>query len=367
MKRIGIMTFYGAKNFGANLQAYALQTVLSQQFSVAIINYKSRSIHKAYYQKKDLKEIVKDFIKSIVFYKYISRVKKKRKLFEEFNSKYTESTRIYTSEDIFQINEEFDIVISGSDQVWNDRLLSGDWNYLLPFLDSSKKYSYAASFGGKTIKEENKEIYKKLISSYQSILLRENSGIEVLRQIGIDNHNVKVVSDPVFLMSQTEWKKRLSLSGTRTNDYILILIIAKETYSIEYASELSKEMNCHVKFININDSRNGLVSDFDNIIEVGPIEFLNLIINAKCVVTTSFHALAFSLIFNTPFFFELNHSPVNNNDRIEQLSTMFGLQQYEITSPNATGIGEYDWERINLILDKYRNESLKILFDSLPN
>lgn len=365
MLKIGIMTYYGARNYGASLQAYALQEVLKVKYNASVINYKSRVINKDYFTKKTFVEWLKYLAKKILFQKYMLEVKKKDELFELFNTEFIVPTEIYTEETVSELNNVFDIVISGSDQIWNDRIFKDDWNYLLPFLNDEKKYSYAASFGGDQILSQNTDRFKLYLQSYKSLLIREQSGYSIIKELGIDREDVRVVADPVFLLSSNEWKNKLKLSCENECDYIAVLIIAKETYALQYAEKLAKKLNAKVKYINIFDYRKIDNPAFESVISAGPIEFLNIVLNAKCVITTSFHALAFALIFNVPFYYELNHNKQNNNDRIIQLSNIFDLNNYEIKNADATGLGEYDWKTINIKMKDYRNNSLDILFDSL--
>lgn len=125
-------------------------------------------------------------------------VKKKDELFELFNAEFIIPTKIYTEETVSELNKVFDIVISGSDQIWNDRIFKDDWNYLLPFLNDEKKYSYAASFGGDQILSQNTDRFKLYLQSYKSLLIREQSGYSIIKGLGIDREDVKVVADPVF-------------------------------------------------------------------------------------------------------------------------------------------------------------------------
>lgn len=365
MKNIGIMTFYGASNYGANLQAYALQEVLKEKYNVLVINYKSPAIHPDYYKRTSIIEKFKDVVRGIIYYKFFKQVNIKNKKFYDFNNGYIVPSRVYTIDNIETIDSEFDIVISGSDQVWNDRLFKNDWNYLLPFLDRAKKYSYAASFGGDRIKEENVTKYKSYIEDYTSILLREHSGYSILRKLGIQRDDVRIVADPVFLLDKTEWVNKLHLNKNSQSEYILVLIISSETNALRFAESMSKITGYPVRYLNAKNLRIIDYSSFEYINDAGPIDFLNLIMNSKCVITTSFHAIAFSLIFNIPFFYELNHKLINNNDRIMQLASEFELQDYEIINADACEIGFYNWEKINERIQTYRESSLEILYDSL--
>ena len=100
------------------------------------------------------------------------------------------------------------------------------------------------------------------------------------------------------------------------------------------------------------------VSGVENILSAGPIEFLEYIRNADYVVTSSFHALAFSIIFNVPFYYELCKDGSNNNERLENVANIFNLKDREIVGDGKLiQTNNIDWKNVNLVLDNYLHNS----------
>ena len=237
----------------------------------------------------------------------------------------------------------------------------------MSFTTDEKKYSYAASFGTTDISDEHKVEIKNFLSKFQVLLLREKTGLNIINDLGIDNERSYCVCDPVFLLDKLTWINKFSLYHQNSQDYILVYIVAKQTNLIEFAKKLARERKLKLKFLNLSGNRHICPKGFENILDAGPIEFLNLIYNAKYVLTTSFHALAFSIIFNIPFYYELNKSLHNNNDRLIHLSEVFNVENKEIISGEYNEHDDYDWKDINCRLKDYKSESIRILQDSLRN
>ena len=188
MKKIGIITFHRALNYGAKLQAYALQETLKAEYDVSIIDYRCPFIENIYYNpffKK--KKSIKFLIKNILCYKKLKQLNiAKKQLYDEFlkfDLQYLNiSSKKYLPENIAEANNEYDYFIAGSDQIWNLRLTGRDWNYFLEFADNSKKYSYAASFGGGIQDEDIIDIANRL-KTFQSLLVRERSGVNIINYV----------------------------------------------------------------------------------------------------------------------------------------------------------------------------------------
>lgn len=365
MKKIGIVTFHNSLNYGAVLQAYALQEILGKNYNASVVNYKSLVMHNEnlnFYNR--VKKITKSILKWVIFYHRSYLIKTKENRFKDFINNNLNLSSKYNSKTIFKANNEYDAFISGSDQVWNTKLTKRDWNYYLAFADSNKKYSYAASFGGSSILEEDKDKIKNYLGDYQSLLVRESSGKKIITDLGISEKEIEVVSDPVFLLNKEDWVNKLKLE--KSNDkYIVLYLVAKQKDLVEYAKSLSKETGYKVKFINLYNEKREDCNEFQNILDAGPQEFLELILNAQYVLTTSFHALAFSLVFNVPFIYELNNEKNNNNSRLENIAKYFNVENYEINSITNPMI--YSWKEINEKLSKYQNDSKEILFRSLED
>ena len=304
-KKIGILTFHDADNLGAVLQAYALKTVIEKDCGAVaeIIDYKCNKITETKYVQKGsgLKNLIK-YIPVSVYY-YI-----KRRSFMKFrNGKLGCSEASYTKENIKKTESDYDIFITGSDQIWNPECSGDDYTYLLDFVsDNSKKYSYAASIGNYDISKAGSK-WLELIKDYSGISVRENSAYEQLEACGISN--VKVHADPVMLLSQEDWKSVMSEPIIKEK-YVLVYMVLPDVNVMKKATEYAKKHNCKV----ISNK-----TSLEFILHNSPSEFLSWIYNADYVFTNSFHGTAFSLILNKKFFSDTEMVGGGINKRVVDL------------------------------------------------
>lgn len=366
MKRIAILTFQRANNHGAKLQAYALQEQLSRRYESYILDYRSNVIESGYEEPViGLSSKAKFYIRWVIYHRYMKYQKRQRENFQRFTEHYLKLTDSYYKENIHEVDPQFDAFIAGSDQIWNGNITGGDSTYFLDFTQPKKRYSYAASFGSDKLSECYEKNIKSYLEGFNTILLREKSGFEILSRYSIDCSKSKMVCDPVYLLSREEWLTKLNLNQEK-QEYIFVFLVAKDTFAIPFARNLRDKYGCTVKFFSSYGGRKGCPKDFDDVSYAGPIEFLSLILNAKYVVTTSFHAMSFSIIMNVPFFYELNHSINNKNARLENIAEIFELQKREILDDRIDIDDDtIEWNRVNEKIREYREQSIGDLLDSL--
>lgn len=368
LKRIAIITFHRTSNYGAALQTFALQTKLSNKYTVDILDYRNSYLEKNYLAKTNsFSEKARVIVRRLVYPVKTRRLDIRRKRFELFYKKFhVLSNIIYNADNIRTASDNYDAFIVGSDQVWNLHLSRNDWNYFLEFAPPLKRYSYAASISIKNTAEINHRIQRDL-NEFQSILVRENTAVSFLQSIGV-NKQVIAVCDPVFLMSADEWEKNLPIAvGNNTGKHILLYTVANVQESLDFAKKLGMYNKLPVISISSNQSVK-TVDGVVNIFDAGPIEFLRYIREAAYVVTSSFHAMAFSIIFNVPFYYELCRDGSNNNDRLENVAEIFHLQDRNINNVKSeSDSNDINWDEVNSLLKGYRDISATLLLDSLKN
>lgn len=358
MSRIGILTFHSANNFGALLQTVSLQKTITERGDVEceLINYEPEFIRKDYsispFKSKHPKTVIKSALR------IPDKIKRNLK-FQAFREENTVCSKQCQNEDDFKnICNSFDEIIVGSDQIWNYNLTEYDMHYFLPEIDASvKKVAYAASTGGAdfSTKESNKMI--QCLQNFRDISVRESASKTALEQ-RLNERNIEVVLDPVFLTSKNSWMQLAA--GPVKNDYILFF---KMGYSktaepaLEFVRKLSQETG--YELLMLWDQETWFkYRDVKHIGAVGPAEFLQWIAGAKCVVTNSFHATAFSIILNTPFYVE---TEIERKDRVLNILDIFKLQKCGLVkgkSKNGMAIPEIEWNAVNSLLDKERKKSL---------
>lgn len=344
MKKIGIITFQRAHNYGAILQAYALQNILSKNYDTEIIDYRNNEIEKEYKILKIRNKSLKSFIKSTVLsILYIVKNTKRYLKFNKFIKQNIKLTESYKSEK--NLKEKYpqkDIYITGSDQVWNYDIAGRKIDaYTLNFGDESiKKISYAASIGTNELNKNNIKKYIENISKLNFISVREKNAQTYLNKI--IEKPVEVTLDPTLLLTGKEWNDLLLNEKAKYKGYILGYTVSNDI------KEYSKILNylsskTGKKIIHFDKSNRNIKHVLKNAYATDPIEFLQLIKNADYVIATSFHATVFSILFHKKFWII---PPKKTSSRMISLLEMLGLKNRIIESFDEFTKSNYD-ENIN--------------------
>ncbi len=199
--------------------------------------------------------------------------------------------------DLESLNDDFDYFVCGSDQIWNVQCTDFNPNYMLSFVyDKHKCVAYAPSLGAGADNEATKENIAQYTSGFKALSSRETKSSAIIASA--TKRPVEDVVDPVFLLSSDEWAA-ISPDRIVKGDYILGYFIGDVDGMRDFARQLGKDkkMPVVVVYKNLRD----LKYNFCNHYEVGPAEFVSLLRNATYVVTNSFHAVSFSLIFKKNF------------------------------------------------------------------
>lgn len=202
--RVGILTFQFADNYGAVLQAFALKRAIeSENHEVEIVDYYPKHFKKLYSLNPFL--VLPDirwFVKKCLRFPY--RIIQ-RKRFEEFRDIYLNLTKECVGKaQTEKIAEKYDLIVFGSDQIWNTDIVGNDNVYFGCLGEGKKKIAYAASLGTKVLKEEQKVLFDENLRRFERISVREKSGQDLLyEQFG---GHAEVVCDPVFLLKKEEWE-----------------------------------------------------------------------------------------------------------------------------------------------------------------
>lgn len=361
--KIGVLTFHKTTNYGAELQKYALQKILRKKgFNSEVIDYKCEAVEKreltmnlfTLIREKKFKDIIKCIFRSD---SQFIRTNKFRNFSNEFV--YT-SANSYDKTNIKEANDQYSDFIVGSDQVWNMNLTNGDYTYLLDFVDDdSKKKSYAASFGYKEIPKEHLEKNKELLNKFAILNVREKQGKDILSKI--TDKEINVTIDPTLLLKDEEWNELLDDYVPYKKDYILVYLpeFSKEVFS--NIRNLAKREKCKILYIH-GSLRNE--RGMKNLRTASPIDFLGLIKNAKYVITGSFHAICFSLIYKKEFFYTV--APFKkNNSRIENLLKLVELENRKLDNCMNEHIKEINYDKVYPVIEKEREDSKEILLKTV--
>lgn len=284
MRNIGIVTFCNANNYGAVLQAYGLSQYLNKENEVEFLNIKFNP--KVETSQKEIME------KNTLSKKIIGKIKKMK--FEEFrkNNLRISNQVIHGDKDSNDIQDKYDYYIVGSDQVWNTDITNKTKAFFLDFEKSKPKIAYAASYGRENINVTEKEWSKECLKDFKAVSVREKeSAIYLNQELKIDS---KVVCDPVFLLDKQEWIDKNNLRN-KNKSYILVYYMESNSTLESIIANIRKKYDFPI--IAIKGGIQG-INGVKHIDGLGPKDFLDIVYNAKIVITNSFHALAFSIIFN---------------------------------------------------------------------
>lgn len=355
MKKIGIVTFHRAINFGGVLQSYALQKKLKDYgLDVEEIDYYSNDVYKIYnYFYVGKFNIIKTPIKiALNFGFFIKNIRIKKK-FNKFREKYIQTSDFLSSkEKVINYINRYDYIISGSDQVWNKDITLNDYDfYDLSLFNTNNKISYAASVGKDDISEQEKAYYKNLIKGYNSVSVRESSLQNTLGE------EVSHVMDPVFLLEKEEWYK-IKSSAYEKEKYIFIFSLQQNSNINQIVDSLNNDYKI-IYYSKIPMFKKNVKCVYD----ISPEDFLSLVFNAEMVVTNSFHCLAFSLIFNKKFISVLHK---DKSSRQVDLLKKIGLTN-RIYSNNISYLleNDIDYSKVEKVLKSEIKKSIKFIEESL--
>ncbi len=376
-KKVAIQTCF-IDNYGACLQAYALQQSIKKlDCEAKILNFTRYNSN-----KKKFFEVIKYFVYfSFKFVFPISQISEKiklKKVFKNFRRNYLEFDTTYKGRDFKsfkKFNDHYNYFVCGSDIIWNPNLRYDNIKFdMLYFVsDENKKIAYAPSFGIYEFPQNRIDECKKYLERFDYLSTREDTGVKILKDtFGLESMHVL---DPSLLLSKNEWERLIVDSSLKIeNEYCLFYVfdefdlnpiidkILKEStydvYLLTFSNKNNIKKNPRVKRINKN---------------CGPIEFVYLIANSKCVFANSFHAVAFAINMNVPFIVfkrDSFNASKSINSRMESVTRFFKLtdrmQKFdEIINKNINDLIDLDYSEANDILKDEREKSLSYLKKSL--
>ncbi len=324
MKSIGIVTYYNALNCGAFLQAYSLNNFLVQKgFSPVFIPVLRPCVSKT--DTEDAPPFFSEFTKNL-------------------QSCYTHLD-VATGSD-----REFDVIIYGSDEIWN--LRNHGWSpKLWGFLyKSNMKISYAACVGNTHIIDFLLFPYTIWgLNRFEAISVRDNYSYRLLSRF--TNKRISEVLDPTFLTSYDQFKKE-----NKYGDYILVY-----TYGLTIASVQNIRIFANEKMLKLICT--GSCQPWADLnLSVGPFDWLSLIYNAKYIITSTFHGTVFSIICKKQFVV-IDSSSIKILDILEKLC----LQNRHTEDLYNAFSDEIDYKFVDSALDPLIEESKSFLMDSISD
>lgn len=319
MYRVGILTFQFAHNYGALLQAYALKRILTNDNTIVeIINYLPKGLWENY-SLNPIYPIKKRQLKKLLT---IPKRIKQANRFYEFQKKILQLGKPIVCFDS-ETAKGYDILITGSDQVWNDSILPDVSPYFFEEINDVVKLAYAASFGTNELTDTIKAKIKTCLPAFDAVTVRERSSIDLIKCVE-KSCAAEHVCDPVFLLAADKWREfygmcRYSLPNMK---YILYVDLRNDAKLINEAKKIREKTGYEVLYIHPTCWKTTEKS-FTQLYDVGPLQYLALIDHAEYIVTNSFHAVAFSMIFRK----KIIHAADNNlGSRVTDLFETFSVK-----------------------------------------
>lgn len=368
--RIGILTLPLHTNYGGILQAYALQTVLERMgHDVCLIEKRWKPVRLTLWKTPFVygKRILRNITGHPFPIFYEQKINRERPIIrqntDKFIDKYIKRRLVADLSDIQE--KDFDAIVVGSDQIWRPKYFPDIENSFLYFTAgwSIRRVAYAASFGTDEweYSPEQTAHCKDLVKEFDAVSVREKSGVDLCR----DYLGVKAVHvlDPTMLMRKEDYMRLYEKANTpKSRGTLLCYILDNTSEKMALIEKIASEK--HLIPFMVNAKKENSMAPLEVRIQPPLEQWLRGFHDAEFVVTDSFHACVFSILFNKPFI------TIGNADRgmsrFTSLLSAFGLDDRLITEHAEYSLNTIiNWEKVNSLLDDKRNLSLKFLSDNL--
>lgn len=359
-KRVAILTFQGADSYGAQLQAFALKRHIEElECEVEIVNYNCIAIKREYGFPKSPKRLIGRILRTPAY-----QIRRAR--FNQFREQFLELGQEVSYDKLAEYTKQADIVVVGSDQVWNPDITNNDPSFFLDFCSpSTKRVAYAASIGSRQWSPENEAKHLKYLRRFSKISVREKTTSCYLENLGIPS----VVScDPTLLFSSGEWRTLLKIEEQKVEHPYVLLVCLQNPFpeSVELAFKVANIMGCEVKVLHTGRK---IVKGAINIITADPIDFVRLIDGASFVISESFHVCCFSIQFRKNFFYfdpRTTGSSRSRSVRITDLLNQAGLSDRALSTNYSNDLNiTVDYDECTSNLAHFIAESRRFLVDSV--
>lgn len=368
MKKIGVVTWYEGPNYGTVLQALAMQLFLKKNgYDSYLFNYDVPYVVNKK-NKKNLNEIINKLLLRFYMFFYKKELNKKNNDLKNIILNNCQMTKhISCEKDYVEIANQFNTIIYGSDQIWNP-----DWfhPYYYGYFDSikSKLISYASSFGVNEIPLEKVGDLKIALTKFDSISVREENGLNIIK--GILKKESTLVLDPTFLLDKKDWEELCDDSKTPDSDYILCYMLTDNTNHWKAIKKFAKRKK--MKLCIIPYGGFSFLNKKNIVVDTNIGNFLDLIKNAKYVITDSFHCSVFSIIFEKKLIlFERHNSSKSNsqNSRLYNLMNMVNIDNFILKYNSKIIYDNYkiDYKTVKEIIEIKKIKSKEYIINAIEN
>lgn len=337
-KSIGLITYHSAYNYGSVMQTFGtIKTLNKLGYEVETIDYRTPSQTLWYQTDFSFRKGLRDMILNFGFKIHSKERKERARKFENFiSSNLCPSASRYTTWDQIRLVDNYEILVSGSDQIWNfdcgefrSEPIEAIYPYFLKFGNPKKRIAYASSFGVQTYRFVQK--YAKLLDGYDYLSTREPKIAEYIRRI--TGREITHVCDPTWLLTKKEWGELPGLYVPKVSrKYILMYILGGAHYWkkawLPAIKTLAQKLGCDVYCISpLNYLNSTNINMLDN---AGPLDIMSYMRNAELIITNTFHGTIIPINIEVPFF----SCQVEPGGRQGQMLEYCGLEDRIINDPS---------------------------------
>lgn len=310
--KIGILTFYRPINYGAVLQACATSNIVLQKIGMEgeLIDYRLPRIE--IYRKPFCLSRISRY--NGISAKLINSIKdiikipirgRQNSLFDDFINKYLNTSKrtYYSYEELVEYCQGYDAYLVGSDLVWSPLMTDGlDPAYFLSFVDNrsnKKRIAYAPSIGSTNLTDEQRAFFAEHLQYLDCISVREQTSAYLLQEM--TEKRIEVVLDPTLLTVKSDWEAYYNQAPIFPNNYIFAFTLEESPIVTNAVNELARQYDCEIVASGTKKPYKAKKVTYLRH-SYGPSDFLNIVKNARSIVTNSYHGCAFSLIFHKDFY-----------------------------------------------------------------
>ena len=363
--KTGLVTFYHIHHYGALLQAYATERSVERCGSQCeIVDYYVNQNNDLFRRPTGLGSAAADVHTAL----HYAPLKARYQRFEEFSKQYLRISghRFESLEELKNAELPYDVILSGSDQIWNPKIFP-DGRFDPVFFGAfsrRRKIAYAPSFGIPHVPEGMEEELRGYLAGFSHVSVRERQGQVIVEEV--TGKTVPVVLDPTLLLDREEWGTIAQPPADK--GYILCYCISKPGALSPYIHALAEKTGLPV--VQLCGIRQKVHPKAKCVLDAGPAEFLGLFQNASYVCTNSFHGTVFSVQFQKPFFTAVAPSELAapESSRTFSILSRLGLTGRIIGKGDTAGLDDaIDWASVDRRLEEARQSSLTYLRAALAD
>lgn len=369
MKKVGIITFHNSYNCGSMLESFAIHHYLLKRGVENEIIHFSTPGQKRLYDIYERNHNVKDIVKNMILFPHRKRLKYNNQCYRKFQEENFKMTKEYSSRSELS-DDDYSVVVAGSDQIWNTTIIDFDDAYFLPWVKKARKVAYAPSFGARNILKYAKdpEKYKRYLDDFDALSIRENNGKKWIKDL--TGKEVEVLLDPTLLLERKDYDLILDQEYKVPEKYIFFYCPDFNKDICRFVKQVAEKYQLPVitwsskKYYIHRIQRYGfLLAEYES-----PAVYLTLIKNASLVFTTSFHGTIFSSIYQKKFFTIRNGDMFLEDDRVATLLNSLGLEDRFIDysyDPNFDYLQEVDYKAYSKNLKALQKKATKYIEENM--